>query len=157
MAKWFLLCSTLLAASLGVCATAQPAATIDPKSWLTPEAPIGDGSLPVQTVPGVIVPEGTRPVAAGLLIKTQIVELSYAEARLLGIDPRNILGTAGATPFLARGVSPNNAGTCNANLQGNVLSVFCGSLGDFNYELRPVIVFLHRKPSSVQISAMTAR
>lgn len=157
MAKLLLLHSILLAASLGVGATAQPRATIDPKSWLTPDAPIGDRGLPVKTVLGVIVPEGTRAAAASLLTKAQIVELSYEETRLLDVDPRTILGAAGTKPFLVRGVSPNNAGTCNANLQGNVLSIFCGSLGDFSYELRPVIVFLHQKPSSVQIGAMTAR
>jgi len=157
MLKPFLFCSTLLAAAWGACAAAQSAATIDPKSWLTLEAPIVDQSSPVQTVPGVMVPKETRAVAARLLTKTQIVELSYEEARLLGVNLRSILGTAGGAPFLVRGVSPNSSGKCDANLQGTVLSVFCGSLGDFSYELRPVIVFLRQKPSSVWVGAMTAR
>jgi hypothetical protein len=157
MAKPFPLFSTFLVASFGLCATALAATTIDPKSWLTPETSIVDRSTPVQTVLGVIVPEEKRAVAAGLLTQTQIVELSYEETRLLGVDPRTILGTMGAKPFLVRGVSPNQAGTCNATLQGSALSIFCGSLGDFSYELRPVVVFLKQKPSSVWVGALTAR
>jgi len=156
MAKLFPLPSILLAATLGVGAMAQPRDPINPLSWLTPPAPPRDQTLPVQPVLGVIVPEERRAAAAGLLTKVQFVEVSYAEARLLGADSQTILGTVGYRTFLVRGVSPNNAGTCNANLQGSVLSVFCGSLGDFSYELRPVIVFLHQEPGSVSIGAMTA-
>ena len=104
-----------------------------------------------------MVPEEKRTVAVGLLTQVQIVELSYEEARLLEVDSRSILGTMGAKPFLVRGVSPNKAGMCNATLQGATLSVFCGSLGDFSYELRPVVVFLKQKPNSVWIGALTAR
>ena len=157
MAKLFLLRSTVLAAAFAVCATAQPRAPIDPKSWLTPEVSTGDQNLPIQPVSGVIVPEERRAAAAGLLINTQIVEISYQEARLFDVEPRNLLGIAGATAFLVRGVSPNGGGMCNASLQGNALSVFCVSLGDFNYELRPIIVFLHQKPGSVTVGAATAR
>jgi len=157
MVKPFLLFSTFLVASFGLCVIAQAAITIDPKSWLTPEASIADQSTPVQTVPGVMVPEEKRAVAVGLLSKAQIVELSYEETRLLDVDSRSVLGTMGAKPFLVRGVSPNKAGMCNATLQGTALSIFCGSLGDFSYELRPVVVFLKQKPSSVWIGALTAR
>ena len=128
-----------------------------PKELVDIRAPAGDQNQPIQTVHGIMVPKETRAEASNLLAEAQIVEISYEEARLLGVEPRNILGAAGAIPFLVRGVSPNNAGTCSANLQGNILSVFCGSLGDFSYELRPVIVFLRQKPSSVWIGAMTAR
>jgi hypothetical protein len=137
---------------------AQAADTIDPKSWLTPDAAPFVESAPVQLVFGMAVPESTRLEASGLLASVPIVELTYEQARHpLGMDPNSILGATRGNPFLVRGVSPNSAGRCEADQQGDALSVFCGSLGDFRYEVRPMVVFLREKPRTVQVHAMTAR
>ena len=113
--------------------------------------------LPSQPVPGLVVPASQRAEAISLLADTQIVELEYAEARhLLGIDQNSILGVEGPA-YLVRAVGPNSAGSCSASVRGTILFVFCGSLGEFRYELRPIIVFLRQKPSIINISAMTAK
>ncbi|MES2256085.1 MAG: hypothetical protein V4559_13715 [Pseudomonadota bacterium] len=157
MIKQLLSSSILLAATLSLCIAAQAEAIIDPKTWLTPDAPVGDLSSPIQVVPGLAVPKETRAEAVSLLISAKIVELNYEQAQhLLGTSPRDILGGRG-TPYLVRAVNPNSGGSCDANMRNNVLFVFCGSLGEFIYELRPLVVFPGRKPSDVNISALTAR
>jgi hypothetical protein len=131
---------------------------IDPKTWLTPDAPVGDTSFPVQKISGIVVPVRARNEAISLLMESQIVELTAEQSQhLLGLDRSSVLGASGAAPYLVRAVSPNDAGECDASLRDDILFVFCGSLGDWNYELSPVVVFLHRKPSAIRISAMTAR
>jgi hypothetical protein len=153
VAKSFLPGLILLAAML----PARADTTIDPKSWLTPDAPVGNINLPVQPVPGLVVPASQRPEAVRLLAETQIVQLEYEQARhLLGIDQNSILGVKGPA-YLVRAVSPNSAGSCEASLRADILFVFCGSLGDWRYELRPIVVFLRQKPSIINVSAMTAK
>lgn len=158
MTKPFLLVSMLFAATFGLRLAAYAETAIDPKSWLTPDAPTGDRAAPAKPSPGLMVPKEARAVAINLLTKDQIVELEYEQAQhLLGVDPRFILGAGGLTPYLVRAVSPNSGGSCSADQRANILFVLCGSLGDWQYELTPVIVFLRQKPNVVNISAMTAR
>jgi len=149
--------SVLIGAVIGP-SPALPAPAIDPKTWLTPDAPAGDASLPFEYVSGLVVPVSAREEAIGLLADAQIVELPYEQAQhFLGVDRQSLLGAWRGTPYLVRAVNPNSAGQCEASVRGDILSVFCGSLGDWRYELHPVVVFLPKKPKVVRISAMTAR
>ena len=139
---------------LALIGAAQAAGLPDPKSWLSPAHEVPPQSKGHnEKVAIFIIP----PETIDLLAKTQIVELTAQQLdRLSGgkAAPTNTLEHV--QPYLVRGVSPNTAGVCNAGQEDGELTVFCGSLGDWRYEFRPVIVFLSGKPSRVWIGAMTA-